>query len=266
MSLASRQCASRTPADQLLTSVTVGTANQIESIFGGAWTADGSPDFVAGLFSRLRLDGGALFPTLSHGTGSARDIAGTYSASFLILTAMRLRLHFDSNTAPRELLPPSLPPMDIASQYDESDELDSATFLWPWLRGGLAGTPLARLSSTSGGRWAGHFTYGGASKMSDPPMIIELYLVPPTSATAAANKVYFRGQGAETYATAVSSFTLEGASDTENGVVIATKKYGGGTRWDWHGVITPFGMVGVWGHGTQASGWWWIWPQEWSET
>jgi hypothetical protein len=253
-----------------LTSVTVGTANKIEPIFGDAWTAEGSPDFVAGLFSRLRLSGGTLFSTLSHGTGSARDIAGTYSAGFLILVAMRLRLHFGLNVArkPLTLLPPLLPPMDItSSQYDEPDEPDSATFLWPWLRGGLVGTPLARLSSTSGRRWAGHFTYGGSSDMSDPPMIINLYFASPPSANAAANKVYFRGEGAETYApNSAAPFTLEGAADTENGVVIAAKRYSGGTRWEWHGVITPFGMVGVWGTGTQASGWWWIWPQEWSET
>ena len=77
----------RTPTDQLLTLVTIGTTNKIETIFGDTWGAEGLPDFVAGLFSRLRLDGRALFTALSHGTGSVRvyrDIASTYSAGFLI--------------------------------------------------------------------------------------------------------------------------------------------------------------------------------------
>jgi hypothetical protein len=252
----------RTPADPLLTLVTVGTANEIESIFGEAWTAGGSPDFVAGLLSRLGLGGGALFWALSHGTGSARvygDIAGTYSTGFLIQVMMRLRLHFVSNVArrPLTLLPPSLPPMDLASQYDD---LGSATSLWPWLRDGLAGTPLAGLSSTSGRRWAGRYTVGGPTEMNDSPMFFKLFLAPPPSADAAANMVYFRGEGAD----GAGSFTLKGASDTETGVVIAVKSYGH-WGWDWRGVITPFGMVGVWGTGTRASGWWWIWPQEWSE-
>jgi len=160
-------------------------------------------------------------------------------------------------------LPPSLPPMDLASQYDEPEELGSATSLWPWLRDGLAGTPLAGLSYTSGHRWAGYYYYsiaGIVDGMDDPPMFFKLYLVPPPS-YAAANKVYFRGEGAD----GVGSFILEGSSDMEAGVVIARKTYVGGHWWEWLGVITPFGMVGVWGAGSQTHGWWWIWPQEWSE-
>jgi hypothetical protein len=219
---------------------------------------------MAVLFLGLKRGDGVLFWALYHGgsAGVYRDIAHTYSAAFLIQVTMRLRLHFDSNVArrPLTLLPPSLPLMDTASQYDEPTELGSATSLWRWLRDGLAGTPLAGLSSTSGRRWAGHYTVGGPSEMNDPPMFFKLYLAPPPSANAAANMVYFRGEGADS----AGSFTLKGASDTETGVVIAVKNYGR-WEWKWHGVITPFGMIGVWGTGTQASGWWWIWPQEWSE-
>jgi hypothetical protein len=269
VSLASRLSASVLgPADQRLTSVTVGTDNTIESIFGDAWTAEGAPDFVAGLFSRLRLGSGALFSALLfHSTGSARvyrDIASTYSAGFLIQVKIRLKLHFDAERRLLSLLPPSLPPMDLASQYEEPDELSSTTFLWPWLRDGLAGTPLAGLSSTHGRRWAGYYTnytITGAEEMDDPPMLFKLYLAPPPPADAAANKVYFRGEGADD----VGSFTLEGAFDTKTGVVIAVKTYVGTHRWEWHGVITPFGMVGVWGIGAGTYGWWWIWPREWSE-
>ncbi|KAI9454786.1 hypothetical protein BJY52DRAFT_707886 [Lactarius psammicola] len=238
--------------------------NTIESIFGGAWTAEGSPEFMAGIYSRFRLGAMALFPN----TGSVwalTDIVGTsmrYSAGFLIQTKIRLKLHFDASARkPLPLLPLSLPPIDPASQYDEPYELDSTAFVWPWLRDGLAGTPLAGLSSASGHRWVGYYTTTGTVERMDPPMFFKLYLVPPPAADAATHKVYFRGEGADN----VGLFTLEGVSDTQTGVVSARKTYVGAHWWDWHGVITPFGMVGVWCIGSQNHGWWWIWPQEWSE-
>ena len=246
----------RTPADELLTSVTVGTADTIESIFGGVWTAEGIPVFVAGLFSRLTLDGKALSLALSHGTGN-RDIAGAYSTGFLIQVIMYLKTYFESSPAHTQstLLPPSLLPsllpMDFASQYDEPDELGSATFLWSWLRDRLAGTPLAGLSSTSGRSWAGHYNFANSYF----PLSLKLNLAPPPSVDAAANKVYFRGEGV----ISTTPCTLEGAYDTETGVVIAVHSFN--TRRDrWHGVITPFGMVGA-----SDAGLWGIWPQEWSQ-
>ena len=249
----------RTPTDQLLTSVTVGTPDTIESLFGDAWSKKG-PDSVASFFVLIRTDMD-LFLALSHGSGGARDIVSIYSAGFRVQLKLCLRLHFDSSVGrrPLSLLPPSLPPMDLASQYDDPDKLGSATFLWPWLRDGLAGTPLAGLSFTSGRRWAGLIDSPGA-QITDDPMFLKLYLAPPPSADAVVNKVYFRGEGMDN----VGSFTLEGAAETESGVVIAVKMYSEFLRREWHGVITPFGMVGVFGVGTDAFGWWWIWPQEWS--
>ncbi|KAI9434368.1 hypothetical protein H4582DRAFT_1856017 [Lactarius indigo] len=238
-------------------------ANKIESIFGAAWTEEGSPDFVAAAFSRLPRGAMVLFPS----TGSARtltDTVGTsmrYSAGFLIQLKIRLKLHFDVAREKLSLLPPSLPPMDPGSQYDEPYELGSPAFVWPWLRDGLAGTPFAGLSSASGHGWVGYYTITRTvERMNDPPMFFKLYFAPPP-ADAAANKVYFRGDGAD----GVGSFTLEGSSDTQTGVVIARKTYVGEHSWEWHGVMTPFGMVGVWGTETQNFGWWWVWPQEWSE-
>ncbi len=186
-----------------------------------------------------------------------------YSAGFLIQIKIRLKLHFNAAARkPLLLLPPSLPPIDPASQYDEPYDLGSATFVWPWLRDGLAGTPFTGLSSASGHRWVGYYTYTGTvERMDDPPMFFKLYLAPPPVADAASYKLYFRGEGAD----GEGLFTLEGASDTQTGVVIARKTYVGAHWFDWHGVITPFGMVGVWGTGARNYGWWWIWPQEWSE-
>jgi len=195
------------------------------------------------------------------------DIVGpvgtaTYSTCFLIQVKMRLMLHFDVLRRHPSLLPPSLPPMDHASssRYDEPDDIGSATSLWPWLRDRLAGTPLAGLSSSSGSRWAGYYTFITIEGMHIPPIFFKLYLA-PSPADAAANKVYLRGEGADS----MGSFALEGASDTETGVVTAVKTYAGAHWREWHGVITPFGMVGVWNIGTHTHGWWWIWPQEWSD-
>ena len=244
-------------------SVTVGTTNTIESVFGDARTTNRYPVYINDLFSILGLRSRALF----HGTSSPsahRDIVGTsmcYSAGFLIQVKISLRLHFNVRAGQQHtLLPPSLPPMDIASSYYEPDELGSTTFLWPWLQDGLAGTPLAGLSFTSGCRWAGYYTTG-TGELNDPPMFFKLYLVPPPSTDEATCKVYFRGEGAD----GVGSFTLQGVADTEAGVMNATKAYVGAHLWNWLGVITPFGMVGTWGIG-RDSGSWWIWPQEWSES
>ncbi|KAH9023696.1 hypothetical protein EDB85DRAFT_1990248, partial [Lactarius pseudohatsudake] len=230
-------------------------ADTIESVFGDAWIEDVSPDFVAEIFSRFQFDAMALFPS-----NDIVDISRRYSAGFLIQLKMRLDLHFRGKRGPRPLplLPPSLPPIDPASQYDEPYELGSPAFVWPWLRDGLAGTPLTGLSSASGQKWVGYYIDEG---MDAPPMFFELYLAPPPAEDAGANKLYFRGDGADS----VGLFTLEGSSDTRTGVVIARKTYVGAHWWDWRGVITPFGMVGVWGTETQNLGWWWVWPQEWSE-
>ena len=264
------QCELRQPfrcarawADQFLTSVTVGNAKTIESIFGGAWTEGGSPDFMADLFSKLRPGAMAPLSSISNGGALAETLENSirHTAGFLVQIKLHLKLHFEAARGPLSLLPPSIPPMNAASQYDGPYELGSAAILWPWLRDGLAGTPLAGLSPASGHRWAGYYTYEDILETHDPPMFFKLRLAPPTPAAEAAYKVYFCGEGADN----VGSFTLEGSSDTQTGVVIARKVYAGAHWWDWYGVITPFGMVGVWGTGSNAFGWWWIWPQEWSE-
>ena len=187
-------------------------------------------------------------------------ISMQYTVGFLVQIRIRLRLHFEAERSRLSLLPPSIPPMDLASQYDEPYELGSDAILWPWLRDGLAGTPIARLSSASGDRWAGYHT-SSVLELRDPPMFFKLNLVPPPAANGDAYKVYFCGEGADSG----GSFLLEGSADSHTGVVIARKTYVGAHWWSWNGLITPFGMVGVWGVESGAYGWWWIWPEEWSE-
>ena len=254
-------------ADKILLSVTLGSANTIESVFGDARTTNISPAHVDLALSILAHHSRIIHSTID--VPGNRDIVGIsvcYSACFLIQVKISLKLHSDERAGQQHsLLPPSLPPMDTASSYDRPDKIGSTTSLWPWLQSRLAGTPLAGLSFTSGCRWQGYYT-ASPDDLRDPPMFFNMYLAPPPSTDEAANKVYFRGEGTE----GANSFTLRGAVDTDTGVVKATRTYGNGGgfhQWNWYGVITPFGMVGTRGVGAvfYGNGWWWIWPQEWSE-
>ena len=263
-----------------MTSVAVGNENIIESVVGDAWRR-GPPDFIDDAFRRLRLDTVALFRSI----GSARapteddvlDISKCYSVAFLIQTMLYLNLHFCAsrdNDAPvfAPLLAPLLHLIEPASQYEEPHKLGSAACTWPWLRDGLAGTPLAGLSFTSGHQWTGVYTYIMDAMYGDHPvqhlpddtaMEIELFLAPPPAADSEAHNVYLRGEGIDN----MGEFTLNGECDTRTGVVDARKAYVGAHWCDssWNGLVTPFGMVGVWGNKSDGDGWWWIWPEVWSE-
>jgi hypothetical protein len=70
--------------------------------------------------------------------------------------------------------------------------------------------------------------------------------------------VHFRGEGHD----GVGTFTLRGSCHKPTGEVTAIKAYAT-HQWKWQGMVTPFGMAGIWGLESN-SGWWWIWPREWS--
>ncbi len=100
-------------------------------------------------------------------------------------------------------------------------------------------------------------------------MFLELRSTPPplgsdADADAVADSksdcVYFGGEGHD----GVGIFTIMGVCDTQTGAVSAIKRYSS-HWWEWRGMVTPFGMTGMWGPGW-SGGWWWIWPQEWSPT
>ena len=149
----------------------------------------------------------------------------------------------------------------------------------PWLRNRLAGTPLAELLSSdnsesgandaSGGcrrPWAGYYTVQG-DETAGPPMFLELYSIKgpisplpfPGLDPDSSERIDFRGEGLD----GVGTFTLRGCCNIRTGVVTATKAYMM-HKWMWRGMVTPFGMAGIWGLGP-ATGWWWIWPREWSD-
>jgi hypothetical protein len=73
--------------------------------------------------------------------------------------------------------------------------------------------------------------------------------------------VYFCGEGQD----AVSAFTVSGMCDARTGAVYDVKEYVTTmVQWQWRGMVTPFVMAGRWGS-DRSGGWWWIWPQEWSD-
>ncbi|KAI0281731.1 hypothetical protein BC826DRAFT_1068007 [Russula brevipes] len=202
-----------------------------------------------------------LYPALSNLQFCAESVASSapsqqrYFASFLVQAALHLLLLPDAVREPRALVPPpSLPYIDPLSCYDEDFDLGTSSPMRPWLRNGLAGTPLAGLSLSEIARpWVGYYTTC-AMRRHDPPMFLELR----STQLPEGDCVRFHGEGHDR----AGAFSLGGNCDTRTGVVTARKSYLG-HRWEWRGMITPFGMVGTWG--TQRyGGWWWIWPREWS--
>lgn len=209
------------------------------------------------------------------GEFTRRQVSKRYFASFFIQTISHITLHLAGAHSPLPLCAPELPHITPATfyDYDEPFELGTSPSLRPWLRDGLAGTPLAGLSSSSssstGRAWAGYYTVVGTMGRNSP-MFLELRSAQSSSPLDAATgagaataepepgRVYFRGDGYD----GVGTFTLEGTCDARTGAVTATKAYIG-HQWEWRGTITPFGMVGMWGP-SWSGGWWWIWPREWS--
>ena len=212
-------------------------------------------------------------------------ISERYSAVFFFQTVLFATLHLDAARlgVPQPLLsPPTLPHFDPRSSslyYSYPYHVNGAligqgatTAAWPaplrpWLHDGLAGTPLAGLLSTTGCMWAGYYTYKGVGNR-DPPMYIELRSTPAPDLEAdsesARNGLHFRGEGHD----GVGKFIIQGACDTRMGVISACKTYEM-HQWWWRGMLTPFGMAGMWGPSWSANsswghGWWWIWPREWS--
>jgi hypothetical protein len=207
-----------------------------------------------------------------------------YFSTFLIQAMISMTLRSSDISLP--LSGPSLPYINPAASfsYDELFEPQQGTTSFsfptppprPWLQNKLAGTPLADLLSSAGGgegdvsdgcrgrrQWAGYYTVGANGTSLDPPMFLELYssrapTAPPNVELDHHECMYFDGEGHD----GVGTFTLKGSCDMLTGTVVAAKAYVM-ESWTWRGMVTPFGMAGTWGPWAD-SGWWWIWPQEWS--
>jgi hypothetical protein len=223
--------------------------------------------------------------TLTVAITEARQfrVSDRYLSTFLIQGMIFMTLGSDTSLP---LCPPSIPYINPAVSffYDELFESQQATrpsslFLpppRPWLQNRLAGTPLAELLLSAGsegdgrrvGRrlWAGYYTIDDDETGQDSPMFLELHYVqgplalPPSTGPDPSETIHFRGEGYD----GVGTFTLRGSCDTRTGAVTATKSYVT-HEWNWQGMVTPFGMAGIWGGiFLTRGGWWWIWPREWS--
>ena len=205
-------------------------------------------------------------------------ISERYSSTFLIQAMINMILHSGVSLPLRV---PSLPYINPAAffSYDEDFEpkqgipplLLPSPPPRPWLRNRLAGTPLAEFLSSANGDggangghlWDGYYTLPGGEALG-PPMFLELYSVEcpidplPLPIPDPLEHINFRGKGHD----ALGTFTLTGDCHVRTGAVTATKSYAT-HDWKWRGMVTPFGMAGIWGLASY-SGWWWIWPREWS--
>ena len=190
-----------------------------------------------------------------------------------------MTLHSDTSLP---LRPPSLPYVNPAASfsYDEFFEPQQGTApsslplpqARPWLRNRLAGTPLAGLLSSAdsdddsrndGRLWAGYYTVHNDETGQHLPMFLELYSVQgQNQGRDLVEYAHFHGEGNDD----VGQFILRGTCNTNTGVVTATKAYMTDEwPWKWRGILTPFGMVGIWSVDSNT-GWWWIWPREWSNS
>ena len=110
-----------------------------------------------------------------------------------------------------------------------------------------------------GDEWMGYYSYGGSIVSGlDPPMrgiIFERYHV------EFAELVPLSAAGMDS----VGAFTLRGRISCHNGQLAFVKQYINGPRWQWWGLMTPFGMVGMWyGAANTNRGWFWLWKANWT--
>ena len=222
--------------------------------------------------------------TLTVAITEARQlrISDRYLSTFLIQGMIFMTLGLDTSLP---LYPPSIPYINpaVSFSYDGLFEPQQATrpsslFLpppRPWLQKRLAGTPLGELLLSAGsegddddGRrlWAGYYTIDDDETGLDPPMFLELHYIrdplrlPSNAGPDPSQTIPFRGGGHD----GVGTFTLRGSCDTSTGAVTARKSYTT-HEWIWQGMVTPFGMAGIWNDIFYTRcGWWWIWPREWS--
>ncbi|KAH9969193.1 hypothetical protein BGW80DRAFT_646598 [Lactifluus volemus] len=196
-------------------------------------------------------------PLLSKDTSLTHSrVSQRYCAGFIMQLRIFLDLIVFCANKP-DMLPslptPSLYSIDRDSRYNGPFELDPDPSFPPWLRNGLVGTPFADLSFDASRPWGGYYIYVGYIEP-DFPMFFDLrFAEPPFSEP---DCIYFDGEGHDD----VGEFSLRGSCDTLTGAVWASKAYRevDSPHWYWSGMLTPFGMVGVWGEDDSGDGgWWW---------
>lgn len=109
------------------------------------------------------------------------------------------------------------------------------------------------------GEWIGLYSYSHDTRRPrslDPPM----HRIRFTTCInhTVIGYLFFEGLGVDS----IGSFDLNGCLFTETGHVKLSKTYWLGHRWYWDAFMTPFGIVGTWGH-SELGGWVWLWKASW---
>jgi hypothetical protein len=116
------------------------------------------------------------------------------------------------------------------------------------------------------GRWAGYYTdhrFGNRSIIVDAPMQnIQMVVSEPTEEARTRLRIRAHIERETRGYDQHGDFRLTGRV-REDGLVSVAKQYlGPGDSWTWTGQITPFGIVGVWGHNS-FGGYFWIFKEVW---
>ncbi|KAF1928744.1 uncharacterized protein M421DRAFT_420642 [Didymella exigua CBS 183.55] len=115
-------------------------------------------------------------------------------------------------------------------------------------------------------RWAGYYTdhrFGNRSIVVDAPMQnIQMVVSEPTEEARMRLRICAHIERETRGYDQHGDFRLSGRV-REDGLVSLAKQYLGlGVSWTWTGRVTPFGIVGVWGHNS-FGGYFWIFKEEW---
>ena len=112
-----------------------------------------------------------------------------------------------------------------------------------------------------GDEWVGYYSYGSNIMNLDPPMRGIIFERDHTASVSAPGLMPLWARGIDN----VGDFTLEGEIDCRRGSFTFVKQYTHGHRWQWSGMMTPFGMAGKW-YGASYSqwGWFWLWKANWT--
>ena len=104
------------------------------------------------------------------------------------------------------------------------------------------------------GEWVGYYNYtmDFSRTQWDPPMTGIRFTADPDNGNFAV-----KASGVDS----VAGFTLTGSVEP-NGDIQMRKDYGM-FHWDWHGSMTPFGIIGTWGQRNTPRGYFWLWKREW---
>jgi hypothetical protein len=231
------------------------------SAFTWSWETDTTFNFYRG----VELDPYALPYSLTSFQKEQLQLllSERYFFAFLIQAMIFMTLCSDTSLPLRT---PSLPYINPAASFSfdqpfkpQQDPYMSEPPSRPWLQNRPASTPLAELLSSSDGRrshclWAGYYVVRNHvtdDPVIHPPMFLELYsskgpidpLPFPIPESDPSEHINLRGEGHDS----VGTFTLRGYCNMRTGAVTATKAYAS-HEWPWRGMVTPFGIAGMWGH------------------